>query len=333
MSAKNLQIVHIKNTSTHKIKKGETAFQIAKNNDITILELKLLNPNINLSNLPIGTIIITRKNKQYESRAQNLLQINNKITTTYNKNNIASLPRIPNVGYNPLPHLEHVLPVELTPTSTKYTNENTSEHHIASSSSALTKIRQIISSKKNSDRDENTHSSPSISLPTNINICDQNKIDLFWPVETRTISSTWGPRIRTKVVKIRVSSRSKRHKQVMKHFVGNHKGIDLSAPQGGSVFAAMDGQIIASSNHKHYGNFVTIDHGNKIMTLYGHCDRNFVAVGDMVRRGQKIAEVGCTGNATGPHVHFELRLDGTAQNPLPFMKDMEEASTTIIAKN
>jgi murein DD-endopeptidase MepM/ murein hydrolase activator NlpD len=149
---------------------------------------------------------------------------------------------------------------------------------------------------------------------------------------TRTISSAWGPRMRTQVVRVRVRA-SRRDRRIIRRFLGTHKGVDLSAPMGTDIFAAMDGEVVASGRQKQYGNFVAIDHGNGVVTLYAHCNRNFVEAGDIVRRGQKIAEVGRTGNATGPHLHFELRLDGIPQNPLPKMNDMEEIPAEMVARN
>jgi murein DD-endopeptidase MepM/ murein hydrolase activator NlpD len=159
---------------------------------------------------------------------------------------------------------------------------------------------------------------------------DRANLDLLWPVQTRTISSPWGPRMRTQVVRVRSPRRAR---LVQRRFMGNHKGVDLSAPQGSDIYAALDGMVLASGWHKQYGNFVALDHGNGVVTLYAHCSRNFVEEGEVVRRGQKIAEVGRTGNATGPHVHFELRLDGVPQNPLPRMNDSEEIPAELMAQN
>lgn len=337
--AKNFQTIHIDNTRIHKIKKGETAAQIAKKNGITILELRHLNPNVNLSHLSIGTAILTNKSKPSESHLQPTLHENIKNPAVLHKHSAMSLtmplPRIPVAERGSLMHLEHVLLVELAPPSillTKHADAAITTRSSPSRYSALTNTRKMITNKKNEESDERVSSTLMMPYSDKLNATNHGKLDLFWPVETRTISSTWGPRVRTKLVKVRVSRRSKRHKHVLKQFVGNHKGVDLSAPQGGDVFAAMDGQITTSCNHRHYGNFITIDHGNGVMTLYGHCDKNFVLAGETVRRGQKIAEVGRTGNATGPHVHFELRLDGTARNPLPFMKNTE-GTTSVMAKN
>ncbi len=94
-----------------------------------------------------------------------------------------------------------------------------------------------------------------------------------------------------------------------------HDGLDLAAPEGTPVMAAQDG-VVSSVQHSDtgYGNMVVIDHGNGRTTLYAHCARLFVGEGERVVRGQIIASVGSTGNSTGPHLHFEMRLGGVPQN-------------------
>jgi murein DD-endopeptidase MepM/ murein hydrolase activator NlpD len=95
----------------------------------------------------------------------------------------------------------------------------------------------------------------------------------------------------------------------------------------------MDGRVILTGKHRQYGNFVLVDHGNGVQTMYAHHRANLAQIGDIVSRGQKIAEVGRTGNATGPHLHFELRLQGQAQNPLPYLDDTEEIPSELVAFN
>jgi murein DD-endopeptidase MepM/ murein hydrolase activator NlpD len=197
-------------------------------------------------------------------------------------------------------------------------------------------MRQVLPPKALASQDSEDEAEEPLPLTsaqaasTEFEPADRASLDLLWPVQTRTISSAWGPRIRTKVVRVRVSKRSRK---VLRRFMGTHKGVDLSSPMGKDIFAALDGEVVASGTQKGYGNYVALDHGNGVVTYYAHCNRNFVRVGEIVHRGQKIAEVGRTGNATGPHVHFELRLDGVAQNPLPFMNDMDEIPADMIAQN
>jgi murein DD-endopeptidase MepM/ murein hydrolase activator NlpD len=159
---------------------------------------------------------------------------------------------------------------------------------------------------------------------------DPEHLDFLWPVETRTISSPFGPRIRTRMVRVRSASK---HKQIRARFSNYHKGVDLAAPMGTDVYAAMDGRVVASARHPQYGNYVILDHGNGVQTVYAHNRKLFVQEGELVHRGQKIAEVGRTGNATGPHVHFEVRLRGIPQNPLPMLNDTEEIPAEQVAWN
>lgn len=98
-----------------------------------------------------------------------------------------------------------------------------------------------------------------------------------------------------------------------------HAGVDFAAPIGTPIFAAAGGVVIAAELHPVYGNAVTIDHGNDLSTLYAHASKLLVKVGDLVKRGQKVAEVGTTGRSTGPHLHFEVHVKGQAQNPAKFL--------------
>jgi murein DD-endopeptidase MepM/ murein hydrolase activator NlpD len=103
--------------------------------------------------------------------------------------------------------------------------------------------------------------------------------------------------------------------------VKKHTGIDLAAPQGTDIHAAAGGVVIVAEWWSGYGNTVVIDHGNNIWTLYGHIRQGGISVekGQTVKKGEKIAEVGSTGNSTGPHVHFEVRINGTPVDPMPYL--------------
>lgn len=100
-----------------------------------------------------------------------------------------------------------------------------------------------------------------------------------------------------------------------------HTGIDIGAAKGTDIIAANSGKVIkAAYNAGGYGYYVMIDHGGGIVTLYAHASKLLVNVGDIVVRGQKIALVGSTGNSTGPHIHFEVRVNGQYVDPLNYVK-------------
>ncbi len=107
-----------------------------------------------------------------------------------------------------------------------------------------------------------------------------------------------------------------------------HEGVDFSAQIGTAIMAAASGVVSDVEVHPEYGNLIEIDHGHGLSTRYAHASKVFVKVGALVRRGQKIAEVGNTGRTTGPHLHFEVRQNGVALNPNRFLRDAQ-ASTSL----
>lgn len=98
-----------------------------------------------------------------------------------------------------------------------------------------------------------------------------------------------------------------------------HTGLDFPSAVGTPIRAAAGGVVIASQVHPQYGNMVEIDHGNGLVTRYGHASRLMVRAGDLVKRGQVIALVGTTGRSTGPHLHFEVLVQGVQQDPARFL--------------
>ena len=103
-------------------------------------------------------------------------------------------------------------------------------------------------------------------------------------------------------------------------YVGFHKGIDIGMPMGTPICATKDGTVSTSLySNGSYGYYIVLDHGDGIQTLYAHCSELLVSVGDVVTKGQVIAKVGSTGNSTGPHVHFEVRINGERVDPLPYL--------------
>lgn len=94
-----------------------------------------------------------------------------------------------------------------------------------------------------------------------------------------------------------------------------HTGIDIPAPKGTAIYAIDSGKVILSRNYGSYGECVIIDHGNGISSLYAHQSKRVVSVGDTIAKGQKIGEVGSTGNSTGNHLHLEIRKNGSHVSP------------------
>ncbi|WP_370263285.1 M23 family metallopeptidase [Limnobacter sp.] len=99
-----------------------------------------------------------------------------------------------------------------------------------------------------------------------------------------------------------------------------HEGIDFIAPTGTPILAAAAGVVVDAKWHPGYGNMIEIEHNNKTTTRYAHASKLLVKTGDIVRLGQKIALVGNTGRSTGPHLHFEVRVDGVPQDPTKFLE-------------
>lgn len=126
---------------------------------------------------------------------------------------------------------------------------------------------------------------------------------LLWPAPgNNTVVSQFGMRKHPILKKLRM-----------------HTGIDIDADKGDPIVAAEEGTVIISGYNKGgYGYYIVIDHGGGITTLYAHASKLLVSKGDKVKRGDKIALVGSTGLSTGPHLHFEVRKDGTPKDPLNF---------------
>jgi murein DD-endopeptidase MepM/ murein hydrolase activator NlpD len=127
------------------------------------------------------------------------------------------------------------------------------------------------------------------------------RITLVWPVEGPVIS-TFGQRSR-----------------------GWHAGIDITAEMGSQIYAAAPGTVVYSGWIRAYGQVVKIQHSNSFITIYAHNQKNLVEVGEDVEAGQLIATVGRSGHATGPHVHFEVRRDGKAYNPLHLLDPSDQS--------
>lgn len=111
-----------------------------------------------------------------------------------------------------------------------------------------------------------------------------------------------------------------------------HTGLDFQAEPGTPILAAAGGVVVTQEYHPGYGNMVEIDHGKDLVTRYAHASKVYVKKGDLVKRGQKIAAVGNTGRSTGAHLHFEVRVQGVAQNPQKFLAAGRDLPARRLAK-
>jgi lipoprotein NlpD len=119
--------------------------------------------------------------------------------------------------------------------------------------------------------------------------------NLIWPI-AGTITSAFGPRGES-----------------------FHDGIDISAPEGTPVQAVEDGEVMYSDQLRGYGNIIIVRHNGNLVSVYAHNNRNRVREGETVTRGETIAEVGSTGRASAPHLHFEIRKENVAEDPLNYL--------------
>ena len=98
-----------------------------------------------------------------------------------------------------------------------------------------------------------------------------------------------------------------------------HLGTDIGASYGTPVVAYQGGTVLIASYHWSYGNYVVVDHGNGLSTLYAHMSALTVSAGQTVTAGQQVGQVGSTGSSTGPHLHFEVRINGSNVDPAPYL--------------
>ena len=117
----------------------------------------------------------------------------------------------------------------------------------------------------------------------------------------------------------RITSGFGKRKSPTKGASSNHQGIDISATTGSTVIAAAAGEVVISTYSYSAGNYIMINHGSGVFTIYMHLSKKIADVGQEVSQGQKIGEVGSTGYATGPHLHFGIRKNGSYVNPLTFV--------------
>lgn len=111
----------------------------------------------------------------------------------------------------------------------------------------------------------------------------------------------------------------------------SHKGIDIAAPTGTPIYATADGLVSKAEPFSSYGNYVAIEHGASVQTRYAHMSRIAVAAGARVKKGDIIGYVGSTGRSTGPHLHYEVRVNGESVNPMLYMGSDSHRALALVS--
>ena len=141
----------------------------------------------------------------------------------------------------------------------------------------------------------------------------QEELEEKQEIDSRTVNGIY---LAAVPVTGRITSRFGAVESIRDH---THKGIDIAATRGTPILATASGTVTFAGWSSGYGYLVKIDHGNGVETYYGHCSKLYVSAGDTVEAGEQIAAVGSTGNSTGNHLHFEIRLDGKQVNPQTYV--------------
>lgn len=266
------------NPITYTIQGGDTLWDIAANNNITVDELEEMNPGLSSKALKVGAQINLYEAKQFV--------------------NVTTVEKVTS---------EEVVPYDVVYEETSSMYRGQSEVKTAGVSgtkevtSEVTKTNGVLVASNVVSEKVVTEPQAQVSLKGTAAI----------PVYTggKSIGVLSAPMAHMEVSDYFGSSRGSRR----------HAGIDLRNPKGTPIYAAADGVVIFASYSGTFGNIVKIDHGGGVHTYYSHCDAMYVSVGDQVTRGQHIAAVGRTGNATGNILHFEVRINGVSQNPLNYL--------------
>ncbi len=141
----------------------------------------------------------------------------------------------------------------------------------------------------------------------------QEELEEKQEIDSRTVNGIY---LAVVPVTGRITSRFGAVESIRDH---THKGIDIAATRGTPILATASGTVTFAGWSSGYGYLVKIGHGNGVETYYGHCSKLYVSAGDTVEAGEQIAAVGSTGNSTGNHLHFEIRLDGKQVNPQTYV--------------
>lgn len=152
------------------------------------------------------------------------------------------------------------------------------------------------------------------TISNNLRLSLQEDIKQKEEIENHSVNGVY---IAVTPVKGTISSRYGSNSRVRNH---THTGLDIAASTGTPIEAAAAGTVTFAGTKGGYGNLIIIEHGNGVETYYGHCSKLYKSVGDSVEAGDLIAAVGSTGYSTGPHLHYEIRLNGNYLNPQQYLQ-------------
>ena len=268
---------------THKVVEGESFWMIARNNDLSVAELQSLNADIVPEKLQIGQeITLTKQEPLLSVVVTKEMTVEETIAHNTEYKNTASL-----------------LKGETKVVTQGSDGKKKVTYEVKESTGATLEknvVNEVVISEPVTEVVNKGTGSIQISSRSATNSNGGNGT-LAWPLSSNKITSPYGTRSR-----------------------GFHSGIDLSAKTGTSVYASAGGKVVLASWYYGYGNCVVVDHGNGIKTRYAHLSSYKCKVGDKVSRGQLIALSGNTGNSTGPHLHFEVIVNGATKNPVNYLK-------------
>lgn len=160
-----------------------------------------------------------------------------------------------------------------------------------------------------------------LSLSNNVRIKFGALIVLFWSATSASASPTTA--FVYPLVGTRISSDYGRRVHPVRRLVKHHDGIDLAAPNSAPIRSIAEGTVIFADKYKGYGNLVVVRHSGEMTSHYGHCQLIKVRPGQKVKAGQILGLVGKTGVVTGPHLHFEVRVNGVSQDPEKFISGLD----------
>ena len=268
---------------THVVEEGESFWMIAHNNDLSVDELQKLNADTVPEKLQIGQeIVLTKQEPLVSVIVTKEVTVEETIAHSTEYKDTSSLLKGENKVVTKGSDGKKSVTYEV-----KEANGSTLEKNV---------VKEVVISEPVTEVVNRGTGSIKISSRSAYN-SGGGSGTLAWPLSSNKITSPYGTRSR-----------------------GFHSGIDLAAKTGTSVYAAAGGTVELASWYYGYGNCIVINHGNGVKTRYAHLSAYKVSVGTTVSRGQLIALSGNTGNSTGPHLHFEVIVNGVTKNPVNYLK-------------